>query len=213
MKVRYMSMGDSEYNRDCQQPPRLAERLVGWCLPGQYQGPILGDLAEEFHRRGGNVRSAGLWYWWQVLKSSPTLLMFAGKKLSRSLTMDKVSHLSQPDIKLAGIGVIFLLPALILCLGGLLQSILGITSLNDLMKTARLDLVLFNPLILLGGLALGSALNLIPVLKVQIRDGCLIGSMRLKGRALNLVVLAFVSLLLATIFLYFLAENFYIFPR
>lgn len=45
------------------QPPRLAERLLRWLLPGREGAIIAGDLREEFDSRGGGRR----WYWSEVL--------------------------------------------------------------------------------------------------------------------------------------------------
>jgi hypothetical protein len=205
-----MERGDSEHNQPHQQAPRLAERLLEWCLPTQDQGPVLGDLAEEFHQRGANVRAAGLWYWWQVLRSFPTLLLFAGKKVTRSLGMEKLLHLSQPNVRLAGVGLVLIVPALILCAAGVTQVLLG---MNSFSSAINFDLLIFNPVVLLGGLSLALALNLLPVMGVKFQDGSLIGEIKIRNNVLNLALLTFGGTLLGVIFLYLLAENFYIFAQ
>ena len=49
------------------EPPRWAERLLRWWLPGGIVGDsIMGDAREEFHeyaRREGLRFPPGMWYW------------------------------------------------------------------------------------------------------------------------------------------------------
>src|SRR5579872_3233087 len=44
-------------------PPRLAERLLHWLVPGRDADIIAGDVRESFEQRGGGRT----WYWLQVL--------------------------------------------------------------------------------------------------------------------------------------------------
>jgi hypothetical protein len=76
-----------------------------------------------------------------------------------------------------------------------------------------LDSLLFNPVVLLGGLILAFILNLVPVARIKIADGSLTGTIQLRGKVSNLGVLAGVGFLLGIIFLYLLAENSGIFAR
>lgn len=53
------------------QPPRLAVALLRLLAPGESRAPILGDLLEEYSQRAArSPRSAGRWYWRQVLGSA-----------------------------------------------------------------------------------------------------------------------------------------------
>jgi hypothetical protein len=60
----------SERRPDAVSPPRLAERLVRWRLPGEISQSVAGDLEEEYRERirpaHGRLR-ADLWYWAQAL--------------------------------------------------------------------------------------------------------------------------------------------------
>ena len=66
-------------------PPRKAERLLRWCLPGGLLGSsILGDLEQEFRRLAGagSIHEARIWYWRQSLSVG---LPFLGRRIVRIL--------------------------------------------------------------------------------------------------------------------------------
>jgi hypothetical protein len=127
--------------------------------------------------------------------------------------MERRSSQLQPDHKLAGLGLLLMVPALALCLGGALQSFLGAAEFNDTLETFKLDSLLFNPVVLLGGLFLAFVLNLVPVARLKIADGSLTGTIQLRGKVSNLGILSGVGFLLGIIILYLVAENFQIFAR
>ena len=89
-----------------------------------------------------------------------------------------------------------------------MQSVAGSTSFNDVVN---FDLFIFNPIIILGGLALAFGLNLASVARLRFQDGSLVGTIKFQGKFLNLGLLTFVGLLLGIIFVYLLAENFQVF--
>lgn len=124
--------------------------------------------------------------------------------------MEKSLHLSQPNVRLAGVGLVLIIPALILCAAGVTQVLLG---MNGFSSAINFDLLIFNPVVLLGGLFLALALNLLPVMRVKFQDGSLIGAIKVRNNVLNLSLLTFGGILLGVIFLYLLAENFYTFAR
>ena len=124
--------------------------------------------------------------------------------------MGILSSLSRQDRKIAGIGVFLIIPALILCAAGVAQSLLG---LNGFSNAIDFDSLVFNPAVLMGGLFLAFALNLLTVARLKFQNGRLTGTITLRGKLLNLGLLTFISLLLGTIFLYLLAENFQVFAR
>ena len=112
--------------------------------------------------------------------------------------MEKQYLLARPS-RLAVVSIIFILPALLLCLSGLLQ----LSASN----------VLIHPVLVLGGLALAIGLNMLPVLRAQIDNGNVVGQVRIKIRLLNLSLLGLSLLLLATIMVYGFIENFRVVAR
>ncbi|MGD2123968.1 MAG: ABC transporter permease, partial [Gemmatimonadota bacterium] len=60
-------------------PPRIAERLLSWCLPAGNRGQaILGDLHEDYVRRissGARRLASDLWYWNQLWRTGLPFLM------------------------------------------------------------------------------------------------------------------------------------------
>lgn len=123
--------------------------------------------------------------------------------------MEKLAFLQQHH-KLAGLGFVLTIPALILVFGGILQSGFGVPQVNE---AVNYDLFIFNPIILMGGLGLAFGLNLISVMRVtfQVQDGSLVSTIKIQGKPLNLSLVVFIALLCTTIFLYLLVENFQVF--
>jgi len=57
-------------------PPALARAIITHCAQERYRSDILGDLHEEFFDRSRSSElRARQWYWGQVVRSSPRLLM------------------------------------------------------------------------------------------------------------------------------------------
>lgn len=102
------------------------------------------------------------------------------------------------DARMAVLGLLLLLPALVLVSTGLLD-------------LERPD-VLVHPVLVMGGLLLAFALNALPLLRVRFgyEEGALVGtlSLRLRGTVLNLTALSLSCVLLATITVYLFVENF-----
>ena len=112
--------------------------------------------------------------------------------------------------KVATLGVILCLPAIIICSGGLLYSGLGLSGLNDLIDNSFLKIAI-HPLVILGGMALAAILNLFAVFSLRHDGGALIARLQLKDRTFNLVLLGMVVLLTGFIMLYLIAENLQLF--
>jgi hypothetical protein len=102
------------------------------------------------------------------------------------------------DVRVAVLGFALLLPAFVLVSTGLLH-------------LERPD-ALVHPILVMGGLLLALGLNALPVFRVRFghQEGALVGtvSLRLRGTGLNLTALSLSCLLLATITVYLLVENF-----
>ena len=104
--------------------------------------------------------------------------------------------------RIAALGLLLLLPAFVLVSP---SHLLQLSSTNPLI----------HPVVILGGLLLAFALNLLPVVRLTLHlEGDILACViHLKGRWLNLAVVA-VSVCLATIIIvYVFVENFQIIPR
>ncbi len=104
------------------------------------------------------------------------------------------------DARVAVLGLLLLLPAVLLVSVGVLQLDLALPAL------------LVHPVPLMGGVLLALALNALSLFRVRFGydEGALIGtvSVRLRGTGLNLTALGLSCLLLATITVYLFVENF-----
>ena len=102
------------------------------------------------------------------------------------------------DVRVAVLGLVLLLPALVLVSSGLLG-------------LERPD-ALVHPVLVMGGLLLALALNALPVFRVRFghEEGALVGtvSLRLRGAVLNLTALSLGCFLFATLTAYLFVENF-----
>lgn len=192
-------------------PPRLGEKVLAWFSAEPDRDMILGDFAEVFWMAVARFgpRRAHIWYWYQVMRALPALCILMKRNGTRSPIMENGFWLYQ-ERKLALTGLILSIPAMILCLGGILQSGFGITQINE---SVHFDWFIFHPVLLLGGILAAFTLNLLPVARFRFEDGSLIGTLKLKGAALNLTVIGATLLFAGIIFLYALAENFQVFAR
>ena len=123
--------------------------------------------------------------------------------------------------QLALLGLLFTIPALIIFIPGVLQSGLVLTQLNDtldrLIFHSPIGVVrlLIHPVVVLGGLFLALSLNAMPVVqaKFQLNKGNLVSIITIKGKLLNLGILALTLFLTAALLLYAFVENFQIVAR
>lgn len=187
------------------KPPKLGERLLRLFLHQEDSETILGDFTEEYYNivRQFGHRRAWRWYWLEVLKSTPSLILLTQCKLKRSDIVERLSFFEQNN-NVALIGLILSIPAFILVFGGILQSGFGLSQFNEAVNH---DIFIFHPIILMGGLMLAFALNLIPVVRIKFEEGNLVGMIKIRGKLLNLGFATFCCLLAAIIFVYLLFEN------
>ena len=117
---------------------------------------------------------------------------------------------AEREQKLAWLGLILYIPAIVLVSSGVAFS-LGYSTLSAL--TAPFTNTFGNPVIVLGGLLVGFLLALLPILRVNLRnhDGELVSTIRLKLNWLNILIVGMSLLMVSVIFVYLLAENFGIF--
>ena len=147
-----------------------------------------------------------LWLAWEIAGSATPLLQRRIHRLRRRLRVN-TETIDHHHVSLATIGFVLVIPVLILCFGGILQS-LGYPAFN---KSVDYTSSLFSPVTILGGLFLGFLLNLLSVFRLKFEEGHLVGTLRLAGRLLNLSMIAFATLLVSIISVYLLAENLAIF--
>ncbi len=117
--------------------------------------------------------------------------------------------------RFAGIGLIVILPACLLVFAGLLQTVFGVTQVNDVFDEFDFQHTIFHPLIIMGGLFGAFALNTIPVVRIQFQaeDDNLVGVVKLKRRFLNIGVSLISAFLICCIMLYGFVENWVIVAR
>ena len=115
----------------------------------------------------------------------------------------------QPE-RVALLGVILMAPSLVLVFGGLLQSLFGLNGFNNAIDY---DLIVFHPVILLGGMFLALIINILPIVRKKVEGGAPIGILRFRGYLGNLAVVAATCLISGIIFVYLLAENLQIFAK
>lgn len=198
---------------------RWGERILALLVDEQDSDALLGDFAEEYTdrvRSEGSVK-AGLWYWRQIAGSSGSLLWL---KLYRQYERRTIMNNSMmKDKRFIWIGLLALLPALLIIVPGLLQSGLGITALNDNLEAAYRGFpplgFLIHPAVLLGGLLIALGLNVLPALDLrwESNERGLTAMVTIKKHWLHWAVVGFSLLLLATLLVYSLTENFTILPR
>ena len=104
--------------------------------------------------------------------------------------------------------LILLAPAILLVTSGLFYSVFGIPQLMDALD---FELIVFRPVVLMGGLLLAAGINLISLVRVGLEGGSLVGIVRVRGHLIQLGLLALVGMLSSIIFVYLLAENLQIF--
>ena len=195
-------------NKDV-QPPIFAQRLLQVLIDSADQNAILGDFAEIFSglvEKHGQ-RYAKRWYWLAVFRSVPFLLVLRKQQWFRRSIMEKLAFFEKSG-RIATIGILLLLPALLLAVGGLLFSLFGVAAINDMIGG---DLFLFHPIVILGGMAIALSVNLLSVLRFQWQEGNLVSVIRVRGKMVNLGLIVLIGTLAALIFVYLLAENFQIF--
>lgn len=209
-------------NKPHTKPPELEKKILSCLLFEEDREAILGDFEEEFQHVANckGVDKARVWYLLETLKSAPSLIYMFHDRLLRYV-MAAIRLSPRTENRLAVAGLVLTLPALMLFCTGMLQSGFGITQPNDTLDAIFRDpswsamRLIIHPATLVGGLFLALGLNLLPVmrLKVHMEEGSLVSTMRVRGRLLNLTLVALCIFLIASLFLYAFVENFQIVPR
>ncbi len=74
-----------------QRPPRLAERILEFCLPPRERQEVLGDMAEGYRRRAArsSVLGAKLWYWRHAVETPARL---ASARVRTGVSLSEVRY-------------------------------------------------------------------------------------------------------------------------
>ncbi len=199
---------------DNTQLPRLAEQLLGSVLPAGQHDEVLGDLAESY-ADAATVRghlAADVQLWGQVLISLPAFLLFSMRSPQlRSQTVNG-NMIFREGKTTAALRALFLLPAALIVIPGLLFSLFGKpveASLNTIPGFAQLTAWVDNPWVVLGGLAIGLLINLLVVanIKFEITKDKYQGTVSLKKNAWNLALLGLAAFFGIVLVLYLIGEN------
>ena len=117
--------------------------------------------------------------------------------------------------RLALVGLVGTIPALIIFSGGVMQVIFGEPNIWDYLFHLTAQSLIIHPVLVIGGLILAIGLNAVPALKVQFHPmpEALSTTVTLKWKSFNVAVLALSAFLLCGILLYAFGENFRIVAR
>jgi hypothetical protein len=199
--------------RDFFQPPKLAERILSLLLTPKDAEIVLGDFAEICSQQD-NQRQANSWYWKETLRSAPALLQLKlAHQFERSFTvMNKNMGLHNKNF--LWISLIGLIPALLLIIPGLSQSLFGnlgpSNAMDNLYTNAPYLEILRSPVLLLGGLLLAFFLNLLPALTLRFEQGPegLTSVITFKPALLHWAFIGASLLMVGIILIYAFFENF-----
>ncbi|HSB89276.1 MAG TPA: hypothetical protein VLD63_04545, partial [Anaerolineales bacterium] len=200
-----------------------AERWLGRLTDSEMAEAILGDLAEGQLADGprhptSNLRAAAeiLYVIWLLLLDRWTV---RGGQVKGDASMDAWSRSTRRAA--AWIGLAACLPAVLLVLGGWLQTFVGTPQVLQLLDRSiyneNLAFIRFlrHPATIFAGLLLAGAVNLLPLLRLRLSrdDGTMVGTVALRTRGPHLAVGALSGVLLAVILGYGFTENFRIVQR
>ena len=198
--------------RELFQPPKLAERLLSLLLTPEDAETVLGDFAEICSQQNSQ-RQANSWYWKETFRSSPALLgLKITRQFERSFTVMK-ENMELHNKNYLWISLVALIPALLLIIPGLSQSLGYMTpnnAMDNLYTNAPYLEILRSPVLLLGGLLLAFVLNLLPALTLRFERGPagLTGVITFKPVLVHWAFIGMSLLMVGTILVYAFFENF-----
>jgi hypothetical protein len=199
--------------RDFFGPPKLAERILSLLLTPEDAETVLGDFAEICNQQNSQ-RQAHTWYWGETFRSAPALLQLKlSRQFERSFT-DMNKNMELHNKNFLWISLLALIPALMLIVPGLFQSLLGnlgpSSALDNFFTRAPFIEFLRHPAILLGGLLLAFVLNLLPALNVRFEQSPagLTSVITFKPALLHWALIGMSLLMVAIITIYVFLENF-----
>jgi hypothetical protein len=194
------------------QPPKLSERILSLLLTPEDAETVLGDFAEICNQQNSQ-RQANTWYWNETFRSAPALL---GLKLSRQFERSFTAmnnNMQLHNKNFLWISLVALIPALMLIIPGLSQS-LGYMSPNNAMDNLYANApyleILRSPFLLLGGLLLAFILNLLPAMNLRFErqpEG-LTSVITFKPVIIHWTIIGMSLLMVGVILVYAFFENF-----
>ncbi len=196
------------------QLPRLAARLLAGVLPAAQHDEVLGDLAESYADAVAlhGKLAANISLWSEVLISLPAFFLFSMRSPQlRSQTVNG-NMIFREGKTTAAVSALFLLPAALIVVPGLLFSLFGKpveASLNTIPGLAQLTAWVDNPWVVLGGLAIGLLVNLLAVanIKFEVTKDKYQGTVSLKKNTWNLALLALAAFFGIALLFYLIGEN------
>ena len=200
------------------------ERLLAGLVGAELAEAILGDLQElrpPVEVRWGKGAS-WLWLALEVVRGAAVLSAQRLRPRRRRRRENRSVDNWKVTIRraAAAIGLIACLPAVVLVVGGLLQSDWSTQALRSTLERTLFnqDLVgfriLIHPATVLSGLTLAAGLNLVPLLRLRLerQPGTLVGMLSLRIRAAHLGVAVIAIGLMGVILGYGFTENFKVVP-
>ncbi len=192
--------------------PPLIRRFLSIMAAPADRDAILGDFEEEFRRRihSDAVGRARRWLLLEMLLSLPPLFQRRLLSILWRLGAMNLTLLRTNPLRSGLLGLLALLPAFMVGTGGILHTAVGPNATSEGL------LLLGNPFLVLGGIAVALAVNLLTTVTIATERSEARGwevRIGLQGKALNVAVITLAGLLSALIFAYLLVENFQIISR
>lgn len=195
------------------KPPALAVSLFSRLLPKFSRDAILGDMEETFAQMAmerGVVAARG-WYWREALAALPGFVIHSLQTTQiRRQTVNgntwNENWFGNNSRLIAGIGFVFMLPALLIISFALLLFFGGEASVNSIPGAQQLTDLLYSggpvlgvPIgfIMLGGIFLASIINFFAVVQIKfesVKDAFRV-NFTIKRKIWNLILLGLVVLL------------------
>lgn len=156
-------------------PTRIAERLMTSKLPSDSRDAILGDLQERFDQitveQGRAV--ASLWYCVESVRTMSSFMLYSLETSTLRRRTVTGTFFYRERGWTALLSILFLLPAMLIVIPGLLFEAFGKpveASMNSIPGLAALRAWSDSPWMVLGGLGIVLLINLIAILRVDIKS-------------------------------------------
>ena len=201
-----------------QAPPKIALRILEFLLPDKDREILIGDFSEEHiaRQKSSTILNANIWYWKELLLSAPIYISFKIRPSKFRRHLMKISPFIRPGKMSAIWSMLFLLPATLLTIPGLIQSISGSDQLYDFLRQrltfGEISLWdgLIHPAAVVFGLIIALLISVFSIIGLSFtnEEESLLGTLTMKKSTWNLFPLFLVLSFGIIIILYLIAENF-----